>query len=112
MAYLPAEFARNFVNEIAIPLEEYGKNKGYGHTTQFYQDLAWGGLTDQAKRDSQGNIVTDSSGNIVYEETPLFQQLAPTPADRLRIKNTILTEMTGKDINGNTQSQTGNSGGC
>ncbi len=40
-----AEFVRNFINEIAISLEEFGKNKGYTYSIQFYQDLAWGGLT-------------------------------------------------------------------
>lgn len=33
------------INEVAAALSEYGTSKGYHLTTQFYQDRAWGGLT-------------------------------------------------------------------
>jgi hypothetical protein len=81
---------------------------GYNLPTQYYQDLAWGGLTDRAKRDVSGNIVTDSSGNTVYEETPLFQSIYPNSSDRSRIKNTISTEYGTT----NTSNQKGSKAGC
>ena len=82
------EMTRSFVNEIALALEEYGTSKGYNLTSQFYKDLAWGGLTT----------------------TPAFQALSTT--DQNRINNTILTEQTGKDSQGNTQQQKGTNAGC
>lgn len=97
-----AEFVRNFVNDIAIALEEYGKNKGYTHTTQFYQDLAWGGLTHTGTYDALGNPI----------ETTWFQSSVPSSTDRKRIVDTITIEQTGKDFSGTTKTQKGTNAGC
>lgn len=40
-----AEFVRNYLDDIAIALKQFGQNQGFNLTTQFYHDLAWGGLT-------------------------------------------------------------------
>jgi hypothetical protein len=79
---------RSFVNEIALALEEYGSTNGYNLSSQFYKDLAWGGLTS----------------------TPAFQALSTTDKDR--INNTILIEQTGADSQGNNQPQKGSNAGC
>ena len=75
------EIARSIVSEVALALEEYGKNNGYNLTKQFYEDMAWGGLQD----------------------TSTFKSLSPT--DQKRILNTISIELTGMDTNGNVKSQ-------
>ncbi len=82
------EIARSIVNEVAISLEEYGKNNGYNLPSQFYQDMAWGGL----------------------QETSTFKNLPL--AEQQRILNVISTELTGADINGNIKQQFGKRAGC
>lgn len=77
-----AEFVRNFVNDIATSLQEFGLGRGYNLPFQLYSDLAWAGLTDWAKRDSSGNLIKDSQGNQVYEETPWFKSAYSNPSDR------------------------------
>jgi len=82
------EMTRSFINDIAASLQEYGISQGYSLDTQFYQDMSWGGLTS----------------------TPAFQALSQTDQDR--INKVILTEQTGKDSQGNTQTQKGKDAGC
>ncbi|RXR20898.1 hypothetical protein EQG63_02875 [Flavobacterium amnicola] len=82
------EFARSLVNEIANSLQEYGISKGYNLPRQFYDDMSWAGL--------QG--------------TTLFQNLSP--ADQNRILNVIAIELTGIDLNSNSQIQKGRPAGC
>ena len=36
---------RSFVADLAVTLKKYGELKGYDLQDQFYEDLAWGGLT-------------------------------------------------------------------
>lgn len=107
-----AEIVRNYVLDIAASLQEYGTNKGYTLTRQFYEDLAWGGLTHWRKRDAAGNVVLDSSGNAVFEETDWFKTAFPSSTDRDRVMNVINIELTKKDINGNTSVQKGSNPGC
>lgn len=95
-----AEFVRNFVNDIAIALSELGGNRGYNQHFQFYQDLAWGGLTH----------MFNSSGGVT--ETPWFLSAFPNQSDRNRVINVINVELTKQDTNGNTQTQKGNNAGC
>lgn len=97
-----AEFVRNFVQDIALALQEYGNNKGYNHTMQFYQDLAWGGLTHTGKYDTSGNPT----------ETTWFQNSIPNSIDRKRIVDTVTIEQTGKDFSGTTKTQKGTNAGC
>lgn len=97
-----AEFVRNFVNEIAMALEEYGTINGYNLTPQFYQDLAWGGLTHTGKYDTSGNPI----------ETTWFQATFPSSTDRKRVIDNISIEQTGKDFYGNTKAQKGGNAGC
>jgi len=82
------EMTRNFVNEIAYSLQEFGALKGYNFSLQFYKDLAWGGLTN----------------------TPAFQSFSI--AEQNRINNVILVEQTGLDLQGITQAQNGSNAGC
>lgn len=82
------EIAKSIVKDVAIALEEYGKTRGYNLTSQFYEDMAWGGL--------QG--------------TSTFKSLSST--EQKRILDTISTELTGLDTNGNVKSQKGKNAGC
>ncbi|WP_318311114.1 hypothetical protein [Flagellimonas crocea] len=107
-----AEFVRNYVSQISSALKDYGIKNGYVLPNQFYEDMAWGGLTHWKKRDSFGNVVKDSFGNIVWEETNWFKKAFPNLSDRTRILNTIQIELTKSDINGNTKVQKGNNAGC
>ncbi len=77
-----------WIGDIAWALRQYGVQKGYNLSDQFYMDMAWAGLTD----------------------TAAF--LALPAADRTRIWNTILTELTGKDTNANSAQQSGAPSGC
>ncbi|NVK83024.1 MAG: hypothetical protein HWE21_01815 [Cytophagia bacterium] len=103
-----AEIVRSFVNQIAGSLEEFGVNKGYSLSSQFYSDLAWSGLTHWKKRDAQGNVVKDSNGNDVYEETSWFKSTFNNASDRGRVLKTINDEL-GRNGSNN---QKGNNAGC
>lgn len=107
-----AEFVRNYVNDIKTSLKEFGVKKGYNLSDQFYNDMAWGGLTHWNKRDSSGNYILDGNGAPIKEETPWFQAAFPNSTDRDRILNTIVIELTKKDMNGNTKTPKGNDAGC
>jgi hypothetical protein len=108
-----AEFVRNYVGDIADALKEYGISKGYNHNSQFYEDMAWGGLTHWAKKDSAGNIIKDSNGKTILEETPWFKSVFQNkPNDKSRIINTVAIELTGRDAHGNIQTQKGKKAGC
>lgn len=82
------EFARSLVNEIANSLEEFGKTKGYDLPHQFYEDMSWGGLQD----------------------TNTFTSLPE--ADKTRIRNTNIKELTKQDLNGDVSTQKGKNAGC
>lgn len=103
-----AEFVRNFIADISLALKEYGQNQGYSLGNQFYNDLAWGGLTQWTKKDSQGNPIKDSQGNYVYEETPWFKANFPNTTNRNRIVNTINSEAGVSNLN----NQKGQNAGC
>ncbi|MFI5451107.1 hypothetical protein ACHMWN_03030 [Pedobacter sp. UC225_61] len=95
-----AEFVRSFVNDIGVALEEYGKKNGYNLPSQFYNDLAWGGLTH----------TIDANGNVI--ETNWFKTNIPNILDRQRILNNLSAEQYGVNSNGNPQSKKGNNSGC
>jgi hypothetical protein len=82
------EFARSVVNTIADALENYGKNKGYNLSRQFYEDMSWAGL----------------------QATSTFKNLPQS--DQSRILDVIAIEISGKDIQGNTKPQVGKKAGC
>ncbi len=107
-----AEFVRNYVNDIKTSLKEYGNKKGYNLTDEFYTDMAWGGLTHWSKRDSAGNVQTDSSGNPIMEMTPWFQSTFSNTNDRNRVLNTNAIELTKKDMNNVTKTPKGQDAGC
>ena len=46
--------AETIVDQVATSLEEFRRNRGYSYLTQYYKDLAWGGLhnTTQFKNKS------------------------------------------------------------
>ncbi|WP_221887757.1 hypothetical protein [Chitinophaga polysaccharea] len=82
------EMVRSFIIDIANALEEYGRNKGYNLSRQFYDDMAWGGLTG----------------------TSAFKALSTSEQDR--INNILVTEQSGLDTNGDQTKQSGKPGGC
>lgn len=88
----------NYLGPIADALEEFGRNRGYSFTRQFYEDLAWGGLTNYQMPPNA--------------ETALFRQIVPSSADRARIRNTISVEQVGIDMSGATKTQKGKNAGC
>lgn len=83
------EFARSLVKEVAKALEEFGNLRGYSYNKQFYEDMSWAGL----------------------EGTNTFQN-GLSNSDKQRISNVIQIELTGRDLNGNSQNQKGNNAGC
>ena len=82
------EIARNLVKSVGEALEVYGVSQGYNLSKEFYQDMAWGGL----------------------HETDLFKKLPKS--DQKRILDTLATELTGMDIDGETKQQKGKKAGC
>ena len=90
------EMTKNFIKDIGNALQEFGQNKGYNLPLQFYQDMAWGGLT------------YDPNGNIL----PLFINSVTNQSDRDRILNLLGSEQTGYDLNNNKVAQKGSLGGC
>ena len=82
------EMGRSIINEISLSLQELGAKKGYNFSTQFYDDLSWGGL----------------------QNTSTFQSLSPT--EQKRILDVIATELTGKDSQGVNKTQKGTNAGC
>lgn len=82
------EIARSIVNDISLSLQEYGNSRGYNFSSQFYDDLAWGGL----------------------HNTATFQSLDPD--EKTRILNTIAIELTGTDTQSNSKPQKGTNAGC
>ncbi|WP_108423948.1 hypothetical protein [Flagellimonas amoyensis] len=80
--------ADNYIGPMANSLEEFGNSMGYNLSRQFYEDMAWAGL----------------------HNTPAFQSLSAS--EQQRILDTIATELTKKDTNGNTKPQKGNNAGC
>jgi hypothetical protein len=44
--------------------------------------MAWGGLTHWTKKDSNGNIIKDSLGKPITEETKWFKIAFPNSSDR------------------------------
>lgn len=77
-----------WVDNIADALAQYGQSKGYSLSSQFYHDMSWAGL----------------------ETTQAYKDLSSS--DKKRIQDTILTELTGNDSNGNSATQSGKSPGC
>ena len=82
------EIARSFVKSIGDALEVYGISQGYNLSKEFYQDMAWAGLQD----------------------IKAFKELSST--EQKRILDTIATELTGMDIDGDYKSQKGKKSGC
>uniref|UniRef100_UPI004047CE88 hypothetical protein n=2 Tax=Roseivirga sp. TaxID=1964215 RepID=UPI004047CE88 len=40
------EMVKNWINEISFTLQKFGEHLGYNEGLEFYNDLAWGGLTN------------------------------------------------------------------
>jgi hypothetical protein len=77
-----------WVANIADALAQYGQSKGYNLPSQFYQDMSWAGL----------------EGTQAYKDLP--------SADKIRIQDTIQTELAGKNSSGNSTTPSGKSPGC
>lgn len=87
------DMVNTFIGQIASSLSEYGDQQGYTFSsntekTQFYNDLAWGGLT----------------GTKAFNNFPA--------ATRARINDRLLSEQYQKDTNGNNKPSKGKIGGC
>ncbi|MBW8245260.1 hypothetical protein K1F50_20855, partial [Muricauda oceani] len=80
--------ANNYIKPMADSLQEFGNIKGYHHSRQFYEDMAWAGLHSTS----------------AFNGLPL--------ATQKRINDVILIELTKKDTNGNPKPQKGNNAGC
>ena len=78
--------ANNYIDPITNALVEFGTKQGYTHDRTFYEDLAWGGLSD-----------TPAFNNYEYKD---------------RANNVILIELTEKDLDGNDKPQKGQNAGC
>lgn len=87
----------NYLIPIADALQEYGINKGYSLTRQFYEDMAWGGLTHDQQTGSLNSIFTEQ---------------VPNSSDRDRILNAISIEVSGMDINEIPRTPKGVDSGC
>lgn len=83
------EIARSLVTSIGLSLEEYGKSQGYNLSSQFYKDLAWGGL----------------------QETSEFKNRLSS-VEKDRINDVIQIELLGKDKDSNTRTQKGSRINC
>lgn len=90
----------DIIDEIAIALEEFGNTQGYNFTSQFYQDIAWSGLTHIKDPNTSGEE------NPNYILNPAFQDAVPNSFSRNRILNRINAEK--YDINTNGYVQQGN----
>ena len=82
------QIVRSFITDIGVALEAYGKSKGYPMQSQFYNDLAWGGL---------------------HNTTYFF---ALPVEDKVRIANVVSIEQTGQDISDTPKTQRGTKLNC
>ena len=78
--------ANNYIRPITDALIEFGAKQGYTLDPSFYEDLAWGGLSN-----------TPAFNNYQHQD---------------RANNVILIELTKKDMNGDTKPQKGEDAGC
>jgi hypothetical protein len=74
------EMTRSFVEEIAASLKEFGLSRGYNLSNEFYNDMAWGGLT----------------------ETEAFEALGQTEKDRIHER--LEAELTSQTVGNETPS--------
>lgn len=91
------EFMAEFIDGMAYSLYEWDRNYGSGKTIgivnspddllgwDYYKSMACAGLVYE-KKDSQGNIIKDSNGNVILEDTDSFKALYPNVTDRNNIK--------------------------
>ena len=80
----------NVISEIAEGLKEYGENNGYNLSPQYYQDMAWGGLTHIEQPSGSGNYIIN----------PAFDQVVPNNSDQQRIINRLNAEKNNQSVNG------------
>ena len=80
----------NVISEIAEGLKEYGENNGYNLSPQYYQDMAWGGLTHIEQPSGLGNYIIN----------PAFNQVIPNNSDQQRIINRLNAEKNNQSVNG------------
>ena len=86
------ELMVSFVGDIATSLSEYGQQNGYNLSPQFYNDMAWAGLTHI--KDEYGNLVINS----------LFTEAVPNADDRDRIINRLAAEAANQTVGAQTPS--------
>jgi hypothetical protein len=89
------EFMGEYVKAMAVSLYNWDKNNGGGNLGwDYYEAMAYGGLF-YAKKDSNGNILKDSNGDVIIEETDSFKKLEPIKFQRDRIKQILYNEQEG-----------------
>lgn len=82
------EMARNFVNDMATALEQFGWNSGVNIDFEYYQDLAWGGLT----------------------ETEYFEELSTERQNR--IQDRLAIELTSRNLDNEYATPKDDQAGC
>jgi len=87
--------ANNMIPKLSDAIKAYGMKLGYQLSNQFYNDLAWGGLTHYES----------SPGTLSL--SPWFINHVPNSTDRNRILQTITNE-----FSGNSSNQNGTNAGC
>jgi len=80
----------NIISEIKTALIEYGSSQGYNLPNQYYEDMAWGGLTHIEQPSGSGNFIIN----------PAFNQAVPNTADQQRIISRLDAEKNNQIVNG------------
>lgn len=83
----------DIINEIAIALEEFGNFQGYNLTGEFYQDIAWSGLTHIRNPLNPEELIIN----------PSFIDAVPNLNSRVRILDRISAEKFNTTTNGYEQ---------
>lgn len=94
------DMTQRWIASLGASLMEYGAIRGLNLQPQFYEHLAWGGLT---------HIIRPSGAKIT---APWFEDKFPRSIERDRIVNLIQIESTGKDVYGTDQEQKGGATNC
>lgn len=83
------QFMVQLISDISAVLKAYGISKGYTLTEQFYNDMAWGGLTLIENPEGPDNILN-----------PKFTAAVPSNGNRQRIIDRLKAEEDGIEFNG------------
>lgn len=91
------DFMTQFIDDIAATIKAYGESKGYTLPDEYYNALAWQGLT---------HIQNANGTNVI---NPAFVALVPSESERNRIREIITVEKTNEPREGITPTVKSNS---